>query len=104
MPPLGDKRVSIAGISVRGRRPPQSDMPTTRLDGTPIRCPPTGGYIPVFHHREAVREIAAIASAGALPRRGKWRWVLAAFACATLLLAAIGLRRFTGQSAPIPVA
>src|ERR1039458_1325031 len=23
---LGDKRVSIAGISIRGRRPPQSDM------------------------------------------------------------------------------
>src|SRR6202030_4707554 len=48
--------------------------------------------------------ITAIASASALPRRGKWRWVLAAFACATLLLAAIGLRRFTGQSAPIPIA
>ena len=64
---------------------------------------PKGGYTPVFHHRETVREIAAIASAGALPRRGKWRWVLAAFACATLL-AAIGLRRFTGQSAPIPIA
>src|SRR5215472_15243545 len=55
---------------------------------------PKGGYTPVFHHRGAVREIAAIASAGALPRRGKWRWVLAAFACATLLLPAAGLRRF----------
>jgi TolB-like protein/Flp pilus assembly protein TadD len=65
---------------------------------------PKGGYTPVFHHREAAPEIAAIASAGALPRRGKWRWVLAAFACATLLLAAVVLRRFTSQSAPIPIA
>ena len=65
---------------------------------------PKGGYTPVFHYREAVREIAAITSAGALPRRGKWRWVLAALACATLLLAAIGLWRFTRQTAPIPIA
>jgi len=65
---------------------------------------PKGAYTPVFHHREAAREIATIRSAGALLRRGKWRWALAAFACATLLLAAIGLRRFTGQSAPIPIA
>ena len=50
-PPLGDKRVSIAGISIRGRRPPQSDMPTTRSDGTPIQCPPTGPSQSVYHAR-----------------------------------------------------
>ena len=50
-PPLGDKRVSIAGISIRDRRPPQSDMPTTRLDGTPIRCPPTGPSESVYQAR-----------------------------------------------------
>jgi hypothetical protein len=50
-PPLGDKRVSIFGISIRGRRPPQSDMPTTRSDGTPIRCPPTGPSQSVYQAR-----------------------------------------------------
>src|SRR5262249_38262215 len=59
---------------------------------------PKGGYTPVFHHREAVREIAAITSEGPLPRRGKWRWVLAAFAGVTLLLAAIGLWWFARRS------
>src|ERR1035441_9436943 len=50
-PPLGDKRVSIAGISIRGRQPPQSDMPTTRSDGTPIQCPPTGPPASVYQAR-----------------------------------------------------
>jgi TolB-like protein/Flp pilus assembly protein TadD len=65
---------------------------------------PKGGYTPVFHHREAVREIAAIASKGTLLCHGKGRWGLAAFAGATLLLAAIGLWRLARQSAPIPIA
>src|SRR5262249_23131204 len=65
---------------------------------------PKGGYTPVFHHREAVREITAITSEGALTRRRKWLWVLAAFAGITLLLAAIGLWRFARRSAPIPIA
>jgi len=50
------------------------------------------------------REIAAIASEASPRRRGKWRWVLAAFAGASLLPAAIGLWRFAHQSAPIPIA
>src|ERR1017187_7282592 len=49
--PLGDKRVSIAGISIRGPRPPQSDMPTTRSDGMPIQCPPTGPSQSVYQAR-----------------------------------------------------
>src|SRR5215472_17227059 len=65
---------------------------------------PKGGYAPVFHEGQAVREIAAIASEAAPQRRGKWRWVLAAFAGASLLPAAIGLLRFAHQSAPIPIA
>jgi TolB-like protein len=65
---------------------------------------PKGGYTPVFHEGQAVREIAAIASEAAPERRGKWRWVLAAFAGASLLPAAIGLWRFAHQSAPIPIA
>src|SRR5215510_13415337 len=65
---------------------------------------PKGGYTPVFHEGQAVREIAAIASEAAPQRRGKWRWVLAAFAAASLLPAAIGLLRFAHQSAPIPIA
>jgi len=65
---------------------------------------PKGGYTPVFHEGQAVREIAAIASEAAPQRRGKWRWVLAAFAGASLLPGAIGLWRFAHQSAPIPIA
>src|SRR6516164_4355622 len=65
---------------------------------------PKGGYTPVFHEGQAVREIAAIASAAAPQRRGKWRWVLAAFAGASLLPAAVGLWWFAHQSAPIPIA
>jgi hypothetical protein len=65
---------------------------------------PKSGYTPVFHEGQTVREIAAIASEAAPQRRGKWRWVLAAFASATLLPAAIGLWRFAHQSAPIPIA
>src|SRR5215471_8927316 len=62
---------------------------------------PKGGYAPVFHEGQAVREIAAEA---APQRRGKWRWVLAAFASASLLPAAIGVWRFVHPSAPIPIA
>ena len=65
---------------------------------------PKGGYRPVFHEGQAIRKIAAIASEAAPQRRGKWRWVLAAFAGASLLPAAIGLWRFAHQSAPIPIA
>src|SRR5215469_13825478 len=65
---------------------------------------PKGGYAPVFHEGQAVREIAAIASEAAPQRRGKWRWVLAAFASTSLLPAAIGLWRFAHPSAPIPIA
>src|SRR5215471_8084442 len=65
---------------------------------------PKGGYTPVFHEGQAVREIAAIASEAAPQRRGKWRWVLAAFAGASLLPAAIGLSRFAHESAPLPIA
>src|ERR1035438_8454315 len=50
-PPLGDKRVSIAGISIGAPPPPQSDMPTTRSDGTPIQCPPTGPSQSVYQAR-----------------------------------------------------
>src|SRR5215471_1924725 len=65
---------------------------------------PKGGYTPVFHEGQAAREIAAIASEATPQRRGKWRWVLAAFAGASLLPATIGLWRFAYQSAPIPIA
>src|SRR5215472_3847226 len=64
---------------------------------------PKGGYTPLIHHRTPVHENAAIGSEAALPR-GKWRWVLTGGAGATLLLAAAGLWRFGGQSAPIPIA
>src|SRR5713101_4478930 len=118
----GEIKESVVGVEVFGRAPgydTRSDS-VVRTEAAKLRTRlseyyagggasdpvvielPKGGYTPVFHHREAAPEIAAIASAGALPRRGKWRWVLAAFACATLLLAAIGLRRFAGQSVPIP--
>jgi TolB-like protein/Flp pilus assembly protein TadD len=119
----GEIKESVVGVEVFGRAPgydTRSDSVVrteaaklrTRLNEYYAGAPsdpvvielPKGGYTPVFHDREAPPEIAATASAGALPRRGKWRWVLAAFACATLLLAAIGLRRLTGQSAPIPIA
>src|SRR5215472_14639606 len=63
---------------------------------------PKGGYTPVFHERNASPEIAAIASEAVPQRRRKWRWILAAFAGASLLI--IGLWRFAGQSAPIPIA
>jgi serine/threonine-protein kinase len=65
---------------------------------------PKGGYTPVFHEGQAVQEIAAIASEAAPQRRRKWRWVLAAFAGASLLPATIGLWRFAHQSALIPIA
>jgi TolB-like protein len=119
----GEIKESVVGVEVFGRAPgydTRSDS-VVRTEATKLRTRlseyyagapsdplvielPKGGYTPVFHHREAPPEIAAIASAGAPPRLGKWRWVLAAFACATLLLAIIGLRRFAGQSAPIPIA
>jgi adenylate cyclase len=65
---------------------------------------PKGGYLPVFHHRDAQHEVAAAAATDARPRAGKRPWVFAAIACATLLLAAIGLWRFARQGAPIPIA
>src|SRR5215475_14444758 len=65
---------------------------------------PKGGYTPVFHEGQAVRKIAGIASEAAPQRRGKWRRILAAFAGALLLPAAIGLWWFAHQSVPIPVA
>jgi hypothetical protein len=63
---------------------------------------PKGGYTPVFREREAALEIAAIASEAIPQRRRKWRWIVAAFAGASLLI--IGLWRFAGQSKPIPIA
>jgi TolB-like protein/Flp pilus assembly protein TadD len=120
----GEIKESLIGVEVFGRTPgydSRSDS-VVRTEAAKLRARlteyyagegasdpvvievPKGGYTPVFHHREAVREIAATASAGAVPRRGNWRWVVAAFVCAMLLLAAIGLRRFADQSAPIPIA
>src|SRR5215469_1208389 len=64
---------------------------------------PKGGYTPVFQVGQVVRD-GAIASVTAPQRRGKWRWVLAAFAGVSFLPAAIGLWQFAHQSAPIPIA
>ena len=120
----GEIKESLVGIEVFGRTPgydTRSDS-VVRTEAAKLRTRlneyyagkgasdpvlielPKGGYIPVFYDREAVRETAAIASEAALPPRGKRRRVLVALAGATLLLAAIGLWRFAGRSAPIPIA
>jgi TolB-like protein len=65
---------------------------------------PKGGYTPVFHERQAAREVPAIASDSGPKGRGRWRWILPVVACATVLLVAIGLWRFARQSSPIPIA
>jgi TolB-like protein/Flp pilus assembly protein TadD len=64
----------------------------------------TSPYTPVFRFREVVREITAITSEDVVTRRGKWRWILPAFVGAAILLAPVGLWRFTRQTAPIPIA
>jgi serine/threonine-protein kinase len=63
---------------------------------------PKGGYTPVFHERNASPEIAPGASEPGPRRRRKWRWIVAAFAGASILV--IGLWRFAGKSGPIPIA
>jgi TolB-like protein len=120
----GEIKESLLGVEVFGRAPgydTRSDS-VVRTEAAKLRARlteyyagdgapdavvielPKGGYTPVFHHREVVREIATTASKGALPRRWKWGWVLAAFVSTVLLLAGIGLRWFAGHSAPIPIA
>ncbi len=120
----GEIKESVVGVEVFGRAPgydTRSDS-VVRTEAAKLRARlteyyssegasdlirielPKGAYTPVFHHQEAVREAAAIASDGAPPRGGNRRWVLAAFGCAALLVAAIGVWRFAGRSAPIPIA
>src|SRR5215469_8114748 len=119
----GEIKESLVGIEVFGRAPgydTRSDS-VVRTEAAKLRARlaeyysregasdsliielPKGGYTPLIHHRTPVHENAAIGSEAALPR-GKWRWVLTGGAGATLLLAAAGLWRFGGQSAPIPIA
>jgi TolB-like protein len=120
----GQIKESLVGVEVFGRAPgydTKSDS-VVRTEAAKLRARlteyyldagasdpvvielPKGGYTPAFHDRKLVREIAAIASKGAPSRRGKWRWLLAALVCIVLLFAAIGLRWFAHQSAPIPIA
>ena len=118
----GEIKESLVGIEVFGRAPgydTRSDS-VVRTEAAKLRARlaeyyagegasdpvtielPKGGYTPVFHERNAALEIAPVASEPAPQRRRKWRWIVAAFAGASFLV--IGLWRFAGQSAPIPIA
>src|SRR5262249_27520864 len=59
------------------------------------------GYTPVFHERKATPEMAPVASEPAPRRRRTWRWIVAAFAGASLVV--IGLWRVARPSEPIPI-
>src|SRR5215472_14875969 len=99
-----DVKESLLGIEVFGRAPgydTRSDS-VVRTEAAKLRSRlaeyyagegasdpilielPKGGYTPVVHHREAVRETARVASEGARTLRAKWRWVLTALAAATV--------------------
>src|SRR5215472_13439817 len=118
----GEIKESLVGIEVFGRAPgydTRSDS-VVRTEAAKLRSRlteyyagegasdsviielPKGGYTPVFHERKAASEIARVASEPARQRSRKWRWIVAAFAGGSLLV--IGLWRFAGQSAPIPIA
>ena len=119
----GEIKESVVGVEVFGRTPgydTRSDS-VVRTEAAKLRARlteyyssegasdlirielPKGAYTPVFHRREEVHGTAATSSEGAPPRHRNGRWVLAALACATLLVAAIGVWRFARRSAPIPI-